>query len=162
MEFVTISEDNYKYVAKIYEEGIKTGVATFETSVPPWKAWDASHFPFSRIALLNKNQMLGWAALSPVSIRKVYCGVAEVTVYVTKNERAKGFGTRLLNALIAQSEKNNIWTLQSSIMELNQASLKMHLSSGFREIGYREKIGNLNGKWLNNIILERRSQRIGL
>ena len=160
MEFAPITKLNYPEVAKIYSEGIATGHATFETEVPAWKKWDANHFLFCRIALLNNTEMVGWASLSPTSKRKVYRGVAEISVYVSRNKRNKGIGTLLLNKLIIESEKNNIWTLQSSIMDANQSSLKIHLNSGFRKIGYREKIGNLNGVWLNNIILERRSKLI--
>ena len=161
MEFTTITKHNYPEVSKIYKEGLSTGYATFETQVPVWKDWDANHFPFCRIALLNKTKMLGWAALSPTSKRKVYKGVAEISIYVSGSNRNKGIGTMLLHKLIIESENNNIWTLQASIMDANQSSLKIHLNSGFRKIGYREKIGNLNGMWLNNIILERRSKLIG-
>ncbi|EDP70497.1 GCN5-related N-acetyltransferase [Flavobacteriales bacterium ALC-1] len=161
MNLVNISKANYDDVSKIYADGIKTGCATFETVVPNWEDWDKAHLTFARIALMHNNNMLGWAALSATSKRKAYRGVAEVSVYVAKNKSGKGIGTKLLKSLIKVSEVNNIWTLQAGIMEANKISIKMHINCGFRQIGYREKIGNLNGKWLNNIILERRSKIIG-
>lgn len=161
MKLIDISKENYADVLKIYSDGIKTGQATFETTIPDWKKWDNDHLPFARIALIDDRKMLGWAALTATSKRKVYCGVAEVSVYVAKNESGKGIGTQLLKSLIKISELNHIWTLQAGIMEANKASIKLHLNCGFRQIGYREKIANLNGVWLNNIILERRSKIIG-
>jgi len=162
MDFIEITEKNYNQVAEIYEEGIATGKATFETKIPKWEAWDASHLSFGRIALIENNQMLGWAALSPVSSRCVYGGVAEVSVYVAEAARGKGVGKTLLNKLKEISEQNNIWTLQSSIFRNNSSSKALHLKCGFREIGYKEKIGQLNGVWLDNVLLERRSEVVGI
>jgi len=162
MNFVPITSKNYTAVADIYKEGIGTGMATFETDIPTWEKWDSAHLSFGRIALAQNNTMLGWASLAPVSSRCVYGGVAEVSVYVAENARGKGIGKQLLNALITTSEKNGIWTLQAGIMTANRASIKLHLSCGFRIIGYREKIGKLHGKWLDNTILERRSEIIGI
>lgn len=163
MEFKPISKANYSSVAKIYQDGISTGVATFETKVPIWDVWSKAHLPFGCIALFtNEGTMQGWASLAAVSSRCVYGGVAEVSVYVAANARGKGYGKLLLKQLITISEQNNIWTLQAGIMRANKASLHLHKECGFREIGYREKIGRLNGKWLDNIILERRSAIVGI
>ncbi len=160
MEFVIINETNYSQVAKIYAEGIKTGIATFEAQIPNWKTWDENHLSFGRIALIQSELMLGFASLSPVSKREVYKGVAEVSVYVSEDQKGKGFGKKLLFKLIEISEENNIWTLQSGIMRANKGSIHIHKKCGFRIIGYREKIGQLQGVWLDNIILERRSKKV--
>lgn len=157
MEFVPITISNYQKIATIYLEGIRTGIATFETEVPDWNTWNLNHLSKARIALVAAQQIIGFAALSKVSNRKVYAGVAEVSVYVAENARGKGFGKKLLIKLIQLSEENDIWTLQSSIMRANKASIHMHLECGFRILGYREKIGQLNGVWLDNVIMERRS-----
>lgn len=159
--FVEINNSNFKEVAAIYKQGIETGLATFETSIPTWILWNESHLNFGRIALKQNNEILGWASLAPVSKREVYNGVAEVSVYVCKKHRGNGVGKKLLNELIKISEKNNIWTLQSGIFRDNQASIKMHSDLGFRIIGFRERIAQLNGVWLDNIILERRSKIVG-
>ena len=162
MSFINIKEIDFTEVARIYEDGIKTELATFETTVPYWEKWDASHLKFGRIAYIEKNKIVGWAALTPTSTRKVYEGVAEVSVYVDKKERGKRIGTKLLKSLIEISEANGIWTLQASIMDANKSSIQMHLNCGFRVLGLREKIGKLNGIWLNNTLLERRSKITGL
>ncbi len=162
MSFVAINESNYAKVAQIYQEGIATGMATFETTAPSWGNWDASHLPFGRITIQDKTQILGWASLSPVSSRCVYSGVAEVSVYVVEKARGQGIGKKLLKQLIKISEENNLWTLQSGIMSANTASIQMHMNCGFRVIGYREKIGLLNSVWLDNVLLERRSKIIGV
>ena len=161
MKFTPIVEKNYAEVAKIYQEGIKTGIATFETTVPDWNTWSSSHLSFGRIALQENHKILGWASLSGVSNRCVYGGVAEVSLYVAETERGKGIGKMLLKELIKISEENKIWTLQAGIMKSNQPSIQLHLNCGFRMIGFREKIGKLNGIWLDNVILERRSKIIG-
>jgi phosphinothricin acetyltransferase len=162
MKFHAITETNYSQIAKIYEEGIKTGMATFETIAVDWETWDKNHLPVGRITLQEGNTVLGWASLANVSSRCVYGGVAEVSVYVSEKSRGKGIGKKLLLELIKISEKNGFWTLQSGIMRDNKASIQMHINCGFREIGYREKIGQLNGVWLDNILLERRSKTIGI
>lgn len=160
MEIRPIEKNDFPVVKAIYKEGIETGMATFETQVPTWQQWDASHLPLGRILMLENNQVLGWASLSPTSKRKVYKGVAEVSVYVKASARGKGVGKKLLLELIKISETNAIWTLQSSIMPENTASIKLHKTCGFRVLGYREKIGQLHGVWKDNIILERRSKII--
>lgn len=163
MKWDTITEDNFSNVAEIYNEGIATGMATFETTIPSWETWDQSHLPYGRISVLDENgQMLGWAALSPVSSRCVYGGVAEVSVYVADVARGQGIGSLLLKTLISESEKNNIWTLQSGIFRENEASIALHQKCGFRLIGYKEKIGKLHGVWKDNVLMERRSKTIGI
>jgi len=148
-------------VQAIYAEGIATQQATFETTAPTWPLWDASHLPCARLVARINETIVGWAALSPVSSRKVYAGVAEVSVYVSENQRGRGIGRQLLEALIAASELNGIWTLQAGIFPENITSLALHQSCGFRVVGRRERIGNMAGVWRDTILLERRSQRIG-
>ena len=145
-------------VERIYLEGIATGNATFETASPGWEGWNAKHHSHSRLAARGEQELLGWAALSPVSGRRAYAGVAEVSVYVTGAARGKGVGKALLNALVAQSEENGIWTLQAGIFPENRASIALHKTSGFREVGLREKIGQLGGAWRDVVLLERRSR----
>lgn len=161
MKTISINQTNFPEVQRIYKEGIDTGVATFETQVPDWDYWDANHLPFARILAIKDNMYLGWAALSATSKRKVYSGVAEVSVYVSSACRGQNIGDFLMKELIKISEQNNIWSLQSSIMRANPASLKLHTNNGFRVIGFKEKIGQLHGVWLDNILLERRSNVTG-
>lgn len=149
-------------VAKIYKEGIATGFATFETEVPSWENWDKAHTPYCRFVMTKGNEILGWAALSPVSSRCVYGGVAEVSVYVADKARGKGVGKQLLFSLISESEKQGIWTLQAGIFPENSASIELHSKMGFRLIGVRKHIGKLGDTWRDNIILERRSKKIGI
>lgn len=162
MEFLGINKKNFDSVAKIYRAGIDTGNATFETSVPSFEKWDKKHLPFGRIIVSENKKILGWASLSKVSERLVYSGVAEVSVYVSGSEQGKGIGTLLLQKLIEISESRGIWTLQCGIMRENTASIQLHKKCGFREIGYREKVGKLNGVWKDNIIMERRSKIVGV
>lgn len=153
----------WKAVRTIYLEGISTGLATFETAAPAWELWDAGHLPFARIVAEDAGDgtLLGWAALSPVSSRVVYAGVAEVSVYVAAIARGTGVGRALLERLIEESERNGIWTLQASIFEENAASMRLHDSCGFRTVGFRERIAKLNGSWRDTMILERRSKVAG-
>ena len=153
---------DWDQVSSIYLEGIRSGHSTFETSVPTWEQWDASHLEIARLVMRNGAAVLGWAALSPTSRRHVYRGVAESTVYVTESQRGKGIGRALLEALIEESEKNGIWTLQASIFPENIASVELHLRCGFREIGPRERIAQLNGVWRDTLLLERRSSTVGV
>ncbi len=162
MEFSTIDKINYPEIAKVYQEGIDTGFATFETKAPNWESWDNAHIQHSRISCYENSTLLGWGALSPVSSRCVYGGVAEVSVYISAAARGKGIGTHILNKLIDESEKNNIWTLQSGVFRENKASIAIHEKCGFRIIGYKERIGKLHGVWKDNILLERRSEIVGL
>ena len=162
MEIKDIEAKYYSKVAEIYLEGIATGQATFETTAPTWENWDKAHLQTCRIAAFEDGQMLGWAALSPVSGRCVYAGVAEVSVYVSHNFRGKGIGKILLTELIKASEADGIWTLQSGTFRENIASIELHEKCGFRQIGYREKVGCMNGIWRDTILLERRSVSVGV
>ena len=158
-----IEQENWEEIARIYRLGIETGNATFETDIPTWKKWNIAHLQSCRLVAWQEKRIVGWAALSPVSDRCVYGGVAEVSVYVDTSYNGIGIGTKLLQELIKQSEKEGIWTLQSGIFPENKASIKIHKKLGFREIGFREKIGKMeNGIWRDNIILERRSKTIGI
>lgn len=162
MEFIAVTEENYPELVQIYQQGIATGMATFETSAPPYEEWDKAHLPFGRILAVEDQKILGWASLAKVSDRCVYGGVAENSIYVTPSAQGKGVGTKLLLKLIEISEANGIWTLQCGIMRANKASIALHEKCGFRIIGYREKIGKLQGVWKDNIILERRSTKVGI
>lgn len=155
-------ESDWPEVSDIYLSGISTGIATFETAVPTWEVWDAGHLRFGRIVAGSEGKVIGWAALSPVSGRCVYGGVAEVSVYISPLFRGLGMGRRLMTELILQSEENGIWTLQAGIFTENAASVKLHESMGFRIVGYREKIGKLGQEWKDNYLLERRSAVVGL
>jgi phosphinothricin acetyltransferase len=154
--------EDWERVAAIYREGIATGQATFEINVPAFPEWDRAHLPAARLVAHQDDAIVGWAALSTVSQRPVYLGVAEVSVYVAATARGSGVGRQLLAALIEESERNGIWTLQAGIFPENTASLALHYAAGFREVGRRERIGKMNGVWRDTILLERRSQTVGL
>ena len=158
---IPLTQAMWLAVRDIYLEGIATGNATFETKAPTWKRWDTNHLPFARLVFIENDEVLGWAALSKVSQREVYAGVAEVSVYVSMKARGRGVGSALLTALIDDSEANGIWTLQAGIFPENTSSIKLHERHGFRQIGYRERIGKMNGVWRNTILLERRSTVVG-
>jgi L-amino acid N-acyltransferase YncA len=145
-------------VRRIFEEGIATGEATFETEAPSWEAWDGSHLPRHRFVAREDDRVAGWAALSPVSARPAYAGVAEVSVYVAEEARGRGVGAALLAALVDSSERGGIWTLQAVPFPENEASVRLHRSAGFREVGRRERIGRLHGVWRDTVLLERRSE----
>ncbi|MFX0555669.1 GNAT family N-acetyltransferase [Maribacter sp. CXY002] len=153
---------DWEAVAKIYEDGIATGFATFETNIPSYEAWDMAHLATCRMVATKNGQVVGWAALSPVSSRCVYGGVAEVSIYISKKHRGIGIGKSLLLHLIFTSEKEGLWTLQSGIFPTNTGSIKLHEAVGFRYIGTRERVGKLNGKWIDNVLYERRSKSIGI
>ncbi len=157
-----MSPDDWPVVARIYAEGIATGMATFETGVPAYPAWDASHLRVGRLVAEASGQLLGWAALSPVSPRAVYRGVAEISVYVDAGHRGLGTGSKLLEALIPLSEAHGFWTLQSGVFPQNAASIRLHEALGFRRLGYREKIAKRDGAWYDNILFERRSRSVGI
>ncbi|WP_210486308.1 GNAT family N-acetyltransferase [Rufibacter aurantiacus] len=155
--------EHYPQVKAIYEQGIATGNATFQTSAPTWETWDAVHLPHSRlVAITDSGKVAGWAALSPVSGRCVYGGVAEVSVYLHEDFRGQGLGARLLSQLIQESEANGMWTLQAGIFRENEASIGLHQKCGFRTVGMRERIGQLDGQWRDTVLLERRSSTVGL
>lgn len=153
---------DWERVKAIYLEGIATGQATFEVEAPSYPAWDASHLPFARLVAREAGAVSGWAALSPVSQRQAYAGVAEVSVYVARDRRGFGVGRALLEALIVESEGSGIWTLQASVFSENSATIGLHRRCGFREVGRRERIGKLNGAWRDTILLERRSALVGV
>lgn len=154
--------EHWPAAAAIYEAGIATGHATFATTAPSWMDWDQAHLPHSRlVALDDAGQVVGWVALSPVSSRCVYGGVAEVSVYVAATARGQGVGRQLLEALIHESEQHNMWTLQAGIFPENEASIRLHEAVGFRQVGRRERIGKMGDQWRDTLLLERRSTTIG-
>jgi L-amino acid N-acyltransferase YncA len=161
MRIQKLVHDDFEMLCCIYKQGIKIWFATFQTEVPNWEQWNNTHLMFGRIGTFENNQLIGWASLSPVSSKCVYCGMAEVSVYTHEAHRNKGVGRFLLNELICESEQNDIWTLQSSVFPENTASIQLHLNCGFRIVGTREKIGLKDGILKDNIILERRSKTIG-
>jgi L-amino acid N-acyltransferase YncA len=144
-------------VLRIYSEGIATGIATFETDLPEWTAWDQGHLPGARLVARLDGGPAGWAALSPVSSRRCYAGVAEVSIYISASCRGQGIGRGLLEALIAESDHLGLWTLQASIFAVNAASLALHQGAGFRLVGRRERIAQRDGIWHDTLLLERRS-----
>jgi len=152
---------HWEEVRAVYLEGIATGDATFETEAPAWEKWDAAHLPHCRLVAGVGASVAGWAALSPVSARRVYAGVAETSVYVAAAFRGVGVGRALLRALINCSEQHGIWTLQAGIFPENAASLALHRRCGFREVGRRERLGKMNERWRDVILLERRSANVG-
>jgi L-amino acid N-acyltransferase YncA len=156
----TLTEDDWPAVAAIYEEGIATRLATFETAAPTWPEWNRAHLDDQRLVADEDGEVLGWAALSPVSERCVYAGVAEVSVYVAERARGRGIGRALLERLSRSAESAGIWTLQAGVFPENRASLALHHGCGFRTVGIRERIGKLNGAWRDVVLLERRSEVI--
>lgn len=168
-EILPMTADDWPAVRQIYLDGLATGQASFETTAPSREQWDAGHLECCRLVARVPDtpsdqtaDMLGWAALSPVSRRACYRGVAEVSVYIAARARGHGVGRVLLEALIAASEADGIWTLQASIFPENVASVRLHESTGFRLVGRRERIAQHHGRWRDTVILERRSARIGL
>ena len=161
--FIAMTERDWPAVRAIYEAGIATGHATFQTDAPTWEAWDRSHLPTCRFVAKNTHdEVTGWAALSAVSARPVYSGVVEVSVYVAPDMRGRGIGRGLLRALIAASEEDGRWTLQAGIFPENEASIALHRSCGFRIVGRRERVGQLGGIWRDVMLLERRSSKVGV
>lgn len=157
-----LEPSDWKAASSIYAEGIASGNATFETEPPSWERWDAVHLAAGRLIARDGPRIVGWAALSPVSGRRVYAGVAEVSIYVEAAARGLGVGRALLDAVIAESERAGIWTLQSGTFPENAASLALQRSRGFREVGRRERVGQMNGIWRDVILMERRSAVAGL
>ena len=162
-----MTESDWSSVAEVYREGIETGHATFETSVPTWERWDGAHVDSCRFVAELDGDVVGWAGLSVVSDRCVYGGVAEVSVYVGSSGRGKGVGTRLLSAVVEASEKAGVWSLQAGMFPENAGSIALHSKCGFRQVGRRERIGKMDlgpmkGKWRDVLLLERRSTTVGL
>ncbi len=155
-----MGEDDWQQVRAIYREGIRTGNATFEEEVSEWEQWHSRHLPSCALVAGKGKDMLGWAALSPVSTRKVYRGVAEVSVYVRRDVQGQGIGTALIRELIDCSEDAGIWTLQAGVFPENRASLSLLEKCGFRRVGRRERLGQLHGAWRDVVLLERRSPTV--
>ena len=147
-------------VRAIYEDGIRSGDATFETETPSWERWDAAH-PELRLVAERDGSVVGWAALSPASARDCYRGVGEVSVYVAAEARGDGLGRALLDDLVERSEQAGYWTLSAGVFPENEASLRLHKACGFREVGARERLGELGGVWRDVVLLERRSTLVG-
>jgi len=162
MEIIPLRPEHWTTVKDIYESGLATGNASFQASAPSWEEWDSAHLKHSRLIAILNGQVTGWAALTPVSGRCVYAGVAEVSVYVAPLSRGLGIGEDLLRALIDESEKNGLWTLQAGIFPENIPSIRIHEKTGFRQVGFREKIGQMNGIWRDTVLLERRSKTIAI
>jgi L-amino acid N-acyltransferase YncA len=158
----SMTELDWPIVANIYKQGIETGNATFEKEIPSWDKWNSSHLQKCRLVAILNDSLVAWAALTPVSGRCVYAGVAEVSVYVSNQYKGLKIGTELLEKLINESEIEGIWTLQAGIFPENKASVKIHENLGFRLVGYREKIGKMDGKWRDTVLLERRSNKTGI
>lgn len=153
---------DWPQVAAIFAEGIATGNATLETETPPWEKWDAEHLHDCRLVARDGKGILGWAALTPVSGRCVYGGVAEISVYVAARARRQGVGRALIMAIIDASEEAGLWTLQGQILRENTVSLTLMAACGFRQVGIRERLGRLHGVWRDVVLVERRSDRVGI
>ena len=161
MHVVPMTHDDWPQVRAIYEEGIATRQATFERDAPSWEQWDAAHLSSCRLVARAEEGVLGWAALSPVSGRRCYSGVAEVSVYVRASAQGRGVGSALLRRLVTDSEAEGIWTLQGATFPDNTASLRLQARFGFRVVGRRERIARMDGAWRDTVLTERRSRRVG-
>jgi phosphinothricin acetyltransferase len=157
-----MSQTHWPAVAEIYKQGVDTGFATFEKEIPSYEEWNNNHISRCRLVALNDDKIVGWAALSAVSGRCVYGGVAEVSIYIAETARGSGIGYLLMEELITSSEKAGFWTLQSGIFPENRASIKLHEKAGFRFLGRRERIGQLDEVWKDNLLFERRSKIVGI
>lgn len=167
VSFRPMEASDWKRVAEIYKQGIDTGNATFQLDVPSWEDWDKGHIRTCRIVAEADNEgcgqeVVGWAALSPVSDRCVYSGVAEVSVYVSNIHTGHQIGRKLLEKIVTESEKVGFWTLQASVFPENVASRIIQEKLGFRQVGFRERIGKMNDEWRDTILLERRSLVVGV
>jgi len=149
-------QEDYSFCADIYQEGLDTGIATFETQVPDWKTWDAKFLKQCRYVATLNNEIVGWIALSPFSHREVYRGVAEVTLYIARSSQRKGIGIALLQYIINESQKREFWTLQAKIFAQNTKSLSLFSKCGFRQVGVRKKIAMRDGLWHDNVLMELR------
>ena len=157
MELEPMRPEDWPAVRAIYEAGIATGNATFETTAPDWPAWDAAHLSDHRLVARDGGRVVGWTALALVSDRCVYAGVAENSIYVAPDAQGYGVGRALLTAVVASAERGGIWTVQTDIFPENQASVRLHQACGFRVVGVRERLGRLHGRWRDVLLLERRS-----
>jgi L-amino acid N-acyltransferase YncA len=160
MQIRDLTPPDWREVAAIFQDGIDSGLATFETEPPTWEAWDGAHTDVRVVAELD-GRLAGWAALSPYSDRCCYRGVAEDSVYVASWAQGRGVGRALLEELIVRAEAAGIWTLQAGIFPENKPSLRLHLGCGFRLVGVRERLGEAGGEWRDVLLLERRSQEVG-
>lgn len=152
-----LTSNDWLEIKQIYEEGLATGVATFETEAPgSWMHWNQKYLSSCRWGAENSNQLLAWIALTPFSKRAVYKGVAEVSVYVGKHFRGKGLGKKLLEKVIEEAPTHGFWTLQSAIFAQNKTSIELHRQLGFREVGVRERIAMRDGQWHDNVLMEKR------
>jgi L-amino acid N-acyltransferase YncA len=156
VEVRTLLPEDWSAVAEIYWDGIRGGLATFETEVPSWEAWDAAHLPEHRLVAAVPGEVVGWAALSPASSRRCYAGVVENSVYVAREAQGQGIGRLLLDALLKGARKAGLWTVQTSIFPENRASLALHERCGFRVVGMRERIAKRDGLWRDTVFLEKR------
>lgn len=161
MQIRDLQPEDWPAVARIFEEGIASGSATFETASPSWKAWDEAHLAEHRLVVTLDGDVVGWAALTPYSSRRCYAGVAEHSIYIAEHVRGLGFGRQLLGALIAASEAGGFWTLQAGVFPENEASIALHTSLGFRVVGVYERLGHSQGVWRDVVLLERRSEVTG-
>ena len=158
-----MNENDWPSVSEIYRQGIGTGKATFQSDIPAYHEWDAAHIQECRFVAVHDGKVVGWTTLSKVSSRCVYGGVAEVSIYIAEDYRGKSVGWKLMQHLIIESEKADFWMLQSGIMEDNSASISLHEKCGFRQVGYRERIGrDVHGKWRNTVLMEKRSGVVGI
>jgi phosphinothricin acetyltransferase len=161
LSLASLRPDDWPAVRAIYAEGIAGGEATFETEIPTWERWDRAHLEAARLVARQEGRVVGWAALSPVSDRCAYGGVAEASVYVAAAARGHGVGRALLTELIRRSEEVGIWTLQGGLFPENRASRALLAGCGFREVGLRRRLGCLRGVWRDVLLVERRSERVG-
>ena len=153
---------DWPQVKIIYQKGLDLGYASFEIQAPAWEKWDATHLGACRFVAESEEGILGWIALSKVSTREVYKGVAEVSIYIDPAQSGRGLGRKLMEKVISESEKLGFWTLQSGIFPQNKASIHLHEKMGFRKIGYRERVAKRDGIWQDNVLMERRSKKVGL
>jgi L-amino acid N-acyltransferase YncA len=160
MELQPMLPGDWPAVRAIYDAGIATGNATFDTAAPQWSAWDAAHLAGHRLVARLDGRVVGWAALAPVSDRCAYAGVAEDSIYVAPQAQRRGVGRALLTAVVASAERGGIWTVQTGIFPENQPSVRLHEACGFRVVGVRERLGQLHGRWRDVLLLERRSPAI--
>lgn len=158
-----MSKQDYPRVAEIYCQGIQQGDATYQTEAPDFETFDQYRLTDCRLVAVHNQKVIGWVALTPFSSLSVFSGVAELSLYLDQAMTGIGLGTRLMNALIDCSEKAGLWSLQSGIFRENKASIALHEKCGFRTIGYRETPGQMaDGRWRDVVLMERRSQKIGI